>query len=157
MIEPNDMIPRGADLTEADIERLADDAIETQRWCFSNSVKLPETRRQIVRTMMKRLGKLALLLIFLPLVPADGKALNVAGEPEVTSGFTLEDVGDCAPHGKALVPNEARLLIVLYNSDHKPTIGVWIINEEWFITATKGDELCLTAAGGSSVVYLGKE
>lgn len=161
LIEEHEMIRRGADLTDEDIERLADDAIEMRQWCFVNRVTKPgEMRRQVVRTMMRRLGRLGLMLAVLPFLGGQGDARDVEGVPSYTGPalrpIVLEAVGDCAPREVAAVAQEARILMVLI-ANGEPQEGIWTINGNWFITSLVGPEMCLTSAGDSMTIHIGTE
>lgn len=57
-----DQIARGADLTEEDIDVLAQDAIETSWWCMRNRVKRPDQHEQVKQALRARLGRRPLVL-----------------------------------------------------------------------------------------------
>lgn len=50
-------IPRGADLTEADLQVLADDMRTVTVWCMRNRLKRDEWTAQLRETLRARLGR----------------------------------------------------------------------------------------------------
>jgi len=65
MTDPN-QIPRGADLTEADIALIAEDVCAVTWWCMRERVKRPQQAEQVKRAIEARLGRRPLVI--------DGKA-----------------------------------------------------------------------------------
>lgn len=56
MVKPT-VIHRGADLTDADIEQLAKDAIEISWWCMRSRIKRPQQAEQVKQALLVRLGR----------------------------------------------------------------------------------------------------
>ena len=57
-----DQIPRGADLTDADLALIADDVCAVNWWCMKNRIKRPDQIEQIKRTIEARLGRRPLVI-----------------------------------------------------------------------------------------------
>ena len=55
-------IPRGADLTEEDIDTLAADAIVVSWWCMRHRIKRPDQREEVKQALRARLGRRPLIL-----------------------------------------------------------------------------------------------
>ena len=54
---PDEQIPRGADLTEEDLDVLADDAVTVSWWCMRNRIKRPQQKAQVREALRARLGR----------------------------------------------------------------------------------------------------
>jgi hypothetical protein len=55
-------IPRGADLTDADIALLADDARAVCCWAVRHGLKRPEWQEQVQKALQARLGRRPLVI-----------------------------------------------------------------------------------------------
>lgn len=55
-------IPRGSDLTEADLALLAEDVCAVTWWCMRNRVKRPDQAEQVKRAIEARLGRRPLVV-----------------------------------------------------------------------------------------------
>lgn len=55
-------IPRGADLTEADIALIADDVMAVTWWCMRNRIKRPDQAEQVKKAIEARLGRRPLII-----------------------------------------------------------------------------------------------
>lgn len=58
----DDIIPRGADLTEADLTALAEDMFDIGNWARRVGLKRPAQVDQMRRTMEARLGRRPLVM-----------------------------------------------------------------------------------------------
>lgn len=57
-----EQINRGSDLTDEDLDLLADDAVEVCLWAMRNKVKRDGWKRQIREAMRARLGRRPLVI-----------------------------------------------------------------------------------------------
>jgi hypothetical protein len=55
-------IPRGADLTDADLDLLAADALAVSWWCMRYRVKRPDQQVQVREALRARLGRRPLVI-----------------------------------------------------------------------------------------------
>lgn len=55
-------IPRGTDLTEADIALIAEDVCTVTWWCMRERIKRPDQIEQVRRTIEARLGRRPLVM-----------------------------------------------------------------------------------------------
>lgn len=55
-------ISRGADLTDEDLETLANDARIVCLWCMRNRIKRPEWNKQVREALRARLGRRPLVI-----------------------------------------------------------------------------------------------
>jgi hypothetical protein len=55
-------IARGADLTDADIDLLAADAVVVSWWCMRNRIKRPDQQVQVREALRARLGRRPLVI-----------------------------------------------------------------------------------------------
>lgn len=55
-------IPRGADLTEADLVLIAEDVCAVTWWCMRERVKRPQQAEQVKRAIEARLGRRPLVI-----------------------------------------------------------------------------------------------
>lgn len=58
----SDQIPRGADLTDDDLELLAEDACVVSWWCMRNKIRRPDQRAQVREALRARLGRRPLVI-----------------------------------------------------------------------------------------------
>jgi hypothetical protein len=57
-----EQIPRGADLTDADLALIVEDVMTVTWWCMRNRIKRPDQAEQVKRTIEARLGRRPLII-----------------------------------------------------------------------------------------------